>query len=495
MAPSFNPIPYLRAVITRYFIALFMYWLLAVDTYAQFAEKSYYLVDSLKLDELTLGDRKLLDSALILYHKAEHDTDRLNALDVLCENMMHKSWYKYQFIQYEMIKRLIDAGQPTTLKTKYLSYLADALNNIGYIYMNQGDIPKALEYYHKSLKIKEEIGDKDGIAISLNNIGVIYKNQGDIPKALEYFHKSLKIKEEIGDKKGIAMSLNNIGAIYRNQGDIPKALEYYHESLKIQEEIGDKKGMASSLNNIGVIYKNQGDIPLALQYYHKSLKVREELGWKAGIAISLNNIGGVELEQGELTSALNYGMRGLEIAREIGSPRHTSLHSSLLSKVARKQGNYKEALNMYELHIQMRDSIKNEETQKAAIRQQTKYEFEKAQLVKEQEKEELARLVAEKTARRDNLQYSVVLICLLVIGGVVVMLGRLSLPERVAEGIIFFSFLILFEFLLVLADPYIDNWSGGAPGIKLLFNAGIAALIFPMHSLFERKLKKRLAKS
>jgi len=29
-------------------------------------------------------------------------------------------------------------------------------------------------------------------------------------------------------------------------------------------------------------------------------------------------------------------------------------------------------------------------------------------------------------------------------------------------------------------------------GIKLLFNAGIAAFIFPVHSLFERRLKGRL---
>ena len=83
--------------------------------------------------------------------------------------------------------------------------------------------------------------------------------------------------------------------------------------------------------------------------------------------------------------------------------------------MAKKQGNYQQALKMYELHISMRDSINNEETQKAAIRQQTKYEFEKAQLIKEQEEKEAARLEDEATSRRDNLQYSVVLIALLVI--------------------------------------------------------------------------------
>jgi len=61
------------------------------------------------------------------------------------------------------------------------------------------------------------------------------------------------------------------------------------------------------------------------------------------------------------------------------------------------------------------------------------------------------------------------------------------------ESLVFFVFLLFFEFLLVL-DPYIDSWSGGAPGIKLLFNSGIAALIFPLHSFFESKLKGQISK-
>ena len=92
------------------------------------------------------------------------------------------------------------------------------------------------------------------------------------------------------------------------------------------------------------------------------------------------------------------------------------------------------------------------------------------------------------------MQYSVILIVLLIIGGLLSVISKLSMPVRVVEGLIFFSFLILFEFILVLADPYIEVWSSGAPGIKLLFNAGIAALVFPLHSFIEVKLKKRLTK-
>ncbi len=231
----------------------------------------------------------------------------------------------------------------------------------------------------------------------------------------------------------------------------------------------------------------------------------EETCNKHGIAVSLNNIGIIELRRGALAQALKNVTQGLLIAREIGSVHLISANAGILSKVAKIQGDrttdpvlrqarYKEALEMYELHIQMRDSIKNEETLKATIRQQTKYEFEKVQLVKEQEEKERSRIEAEVTSRRDNLQYSVILIALLVLFGGVMSLGFVKVSPRMAEGIIFFSFLILFEFLLVLADPYIDNWSGGAPGFKLLFNAGIAALIFPAHAFFESRLKGRLVK-
>jgi len=262
--------------------------------------------------------------------------------------------------------------------------IAASLNNIGIIYDNQGDIPKALEYYHKSLKIEEEIGNKKGIALSLNNIGYVYDNQGDIPKALEYYHKSLKIEEEIGHKEGIAASLNNIGSIYDDQGDIPKALEYYHKSLKIEEEIGNKEGIATSLNNIGRIYDDQGDIPKALEYHHKSLKIEEEISDKEGIATSLNNIGGIEFEKGSnsgIAAAKQRFLKSLEIAKELGYPGLISDASSYLSKVYEKQGKGMLALEMHKLHIKMKDSLNNEETQKASAQQQAKYAYEKQKTI------------------------------------------------------------------------------------------------------------------
>jgi len=54
--------------------------------------------------------------------------------------------------------------------------------------------------------------------------------------------------------------------------------------------------------------------------------------------------------------------------------------------------------------------------------------------------------------------------------------------------------LLFFEFTLVMLDPYIEQYSSDAPAIKLGFNAILAGLIFPLHALFENKMKKRIAK-
>ena len=365
---------------------------------------------------------------------------------------------------------------------------------LGYLFNHQGKIVQALECYDNSLRIFEELGDKESAATILNSLGYIYTSQGDTENGLTYYFKSLKVQKELGNKIGIATALNNIGYANTKKGDEKQGLEYYLKSLKILEELGDKAKLAYSINNIGVIYKNQGNFEKGLEFFNRCLKLQKELGYNEGLATTYSNIGGVELAMGKLSIAEKSLSLGLKRARESGSPRHISALAKQLSALNKRQSNYGKALEMFELHIKMRDSIKNEETQKATIRQQTKYEFEKAQLVKEQKEKEAARIVAEETSRRDNLQYSVILIAILVLFGGVLALGFINVSERMAEGIIFFSFLILFEFLLLLADPYIDNWSGGGPGFKLLFNAGIAAFIFPLHSFFESRLKGRLVK-
>ena len=301
----------------------------------------------LKLCEKNLQNSKLASVQKLFFKK--HLADALNTVGFIYNNQSdnHKAleYYSKSLKIQEEIKN--NEG------------IATSLNNIGLIYDNQGDAQKALEYYHKSLKIQNLINDKQGIATSLNNIGFVYYNQGDDQKALEYYHKSLKIDEELKNKQGISSTFNNIGLIYDNQGNIPKALEYHHKSLKIKEEINDKQGVANSLNNIGLIYDNQGETQKALEYYHKCLKITEETNDKQGIAISLNNIGTIYDDQGDNTKALEYHLKSLKIREEINDKRGIANSLNNIGFIYDIQGDVPKALEYYHKSLKIDEELKN----------------------------------------------------------------------------------------------------------------------------------------
>jgi class 3 adenylate cyclase len=263
--------------------------------------------------------------------------------------------------------------------------IASNLGNIGIIYYEQSDYPKAFESYFKSLKIYEELNDKKAIATNSGNIGIIYSDQSDYPKALEYYFKALKINEELNDKRGIAINSGNIGNIYAYQSDYPKALDYYFKALKINEELNDKRGIAINSGNIGSIYTYQSDYPKALEYYFKALKINKELNYKSGITYNLENIGELYIKLSEdtiydkihetnelvgLTKEINL-KKGIEylfssekICKEINDLKLLKTISQNLYDGYKRQGNYLKALEYHEQYKTMQDSVFNIEKAK-----------------------------------------------------------------------------------------------------------------------------------
>jgi len=285
------------------------------------------------------------------------ENDKIDSLNNIIENsnkdtLLAQAYYELSDILYvvnldtilylcgkanTIIDRNSDKDLNDATRNTFLKIQANCYNNIGYVYKNHGDIPKALEYYHSALLTNEKLGNQMGIANLLNNIAVIYESQNDIEKALEYYENSLELFRAINYKKGIATTLNNIGIIYRNfKGKKEKALEYYLEALEIRIKINDKNGIPNSLNNLGYAYLGLNELDKALKYFKESLYLREQLNYKLGIVNSLINIGNVYYNSGDLINAKIYATRTLKISQEEGSPLYIGRASLLLKKIYKK---------------------------------------------------------------------------------------------------------------------------------------------------------------
>lgn len=259
--------------------------------------------------------------------------------------------------------------------------MTSLFNNIGLIYKVQGNIAKGLEYFNKSLKLSEEINYVDAVAVAMTNIGALNFEQGEVKRALDYYYKSLKIHQKIGSKRGMSYSLSYIGAVYKSEGDLEKSLDHFQESLQLRKEIGYKSGIGASLTNIASIYEQQGDTKKALEHYLQSLKIRKEIGDKMGVSTSLINIARINFNKGDLAEAKGLATQSFNISKSLGFPENIMISADLLSKIHQKEKSWENAFNMQNLYTTMRDSIRNETTEKEVIRQQANYEIRK----KEQE--------------------------------------------------------------------------------------------------------------
>jgi two-component system sensor histidine kinase/response regulator len=344
-------------------------------------------------------------------------------------------------------------GKKEKLSFQYT--IASALNDLGYDFRYKGNFGKALDYYFQALKISEVIDNKNSQAVQLNNIGALYESQGDYAKALEYNNKSLKIEEIVGDQSIIAFSYNNIAGIYATLGDTTNAIRCHNISLHIKEKLGDKRGMANSLSNLSDLYFDKNQLPIALDYALKSLKFATEANDQKETAYALNVIGGIYKKRGDLvkseeyyqksldiflrikdktgtamnyncmveiysdqnniSKAIQYGLLANKEAKEVRSIVQQSYANKLLSANYKKIGKYKEALETYTTYIELHDSIKNQNNQKAIIRQDIKSHYEKQKIRDEKEHEKQMLLANEKEQKQKMISYSV-------LGGLLILL-------------------------------------------------------------------------
>ena len=224
---------------------------------------------------------------------------------------------------------------------------AAALHHLGIIHQDQGRYEEAVKMYQESLKIKEEQGNKSGIALTGWGLGMIYAERGKYDKAIENYEKSLEIFEDLDEKKNIAGILHQLGVIHHTQGRYEEAEKLYQESLKINEELGDKSGIASTLHQLSMIHQDQDRYEEAEKRYQESLKINEELGDKSGIAISLHQLGIIHQGQGRYEEAEKMYQESLKINEELGDKSGIASTLGQMGRIFHAQENYKEALRCY----------------------------------------------------------------------------------------------------------------------------------------------------
>tara|TARA_Y100000310_G_scaffold344752_1_gene459257 strand:+ start:3512 stop:5449 length:1938 start_codon:yes stop_codon:yes gene_type:complete len=209
-------------------------------------------------------------------------------------------------------------------------------------YHVKGQLDSARKYYFKALPV-QLLRDSLGVAGLYNNIGVSYNQEGNYPKSLEFYQKSLDLKLALGQIEASAKTTNNIGIIYFDQKQYSKALEYYNQALELEKQAKDESGMARTLGNIGLVYLEQKMFEQALSHYKKAYVLVESIGLNCRTIYTTNGVGQAFSKLGKLDSAKYYLNKALDDAKECQDPQIQTSTLLELGVIANQEGNISKA--------------------------------------------------------------------------------------------------------------------------------------------------------
>lgn len=322
-------------------------------------KNNYDSAFSLSKDALLLA-RQMRDSALVV--------------DVLGIQSMALS-YKGNFEQsIETIKNALvivdSAARPLVLANLY--------NNMGKNYKSLQKNRLAMDYYLRSLKIRQNENDTTEMIGSLINIGSLNSSMKKDEISLQYYLAAFELAKLKPNDKLLGIINNNIAIRYKSLGDFNSALSHYRMALQYYEKMKWDYGQAYALGNLGVLQEsldNTGDS--ALFYYQKALAIHKHIKDQYGVSVTKINMALIYNNQRKFVLAKKLFFQSIEIAKQINSSRLLEYAYEGLADLERLNGNYKKAFEYYKLNREIVDSVYNAETHKQIAELETKYQTEK----------------------------------------------------------------------------------------------------------------------
>lgn len=190
--------------------------------------------------------------------------------------------------------------------------------------------------------------------------------------------------------------------------------------------------------------------------------------------------GQFQVRRGNIRDAIVLFQKSYESAASASYFDYMLDASGQLKQLYAEVGDHKNAYRFSELHYHLVDSLntmtKSDQMLMLEIDHETK------------SREQQALLEHQETLRRHNIQYTAITIIIFAVFVLLIMLGSFRVPSWVIKMLGFFSFILLFEFIIMIADHKIYEITANEPWKILAIKIGLIAFLLPFHHWIEKKV-------
>lgn len=325
------------------------------------------------LSSALLAQDRVRDSLLSALND-QTGSERLNTLILLSDRLLYQNpdtAIVYANEAYNIAREL----RESTLRYKALKIRAYANNFAGNITRSISDIQEGLDFYSR-------IRDTTLLAEAMSDLGQLYLSQGIFDKALEHFQQAYAVREQKRDLPGMAYSLNSIGSMYWRSGKYEEALESFQDAIHLFEKSGLTEETAQTTANIGEIYFQTNNTEMALEFFNKAMKMNQSTGQSGFRSRNLINIGKVYLQRHQPQRAIQYFKQALNIQKKTGDPEGFAQSHYHLGLAFLDRNEPVEALEHFNVSISASKRIRSNDLQIKALEQSARiyYQLEQYQV-------------------------------------------------------------------------------------------------------------------
>ncbi len=231
--------------------------------------------------------------------------------------------------------------------------LAEVLNDMGYVFDENGDLDNAEKFYRESLAMyRRLLGDKHPyVATELENVALTAQSKGDFASAEALLRQSLEIHRDLQGESHpeFARALFNLASVQYDRGENREALANMRQALAIYRKAysADHPEIAIVLNVMGFGLTMAGDYGQADRYLQEGLAMRRRLfkGESPEIASSLMMLAVLRVAEGKYPEALELAQsaRGIFTAALSADHWRTAIAESIEGAALTGLGRYAEA--------------------------------------------------------------------------------------------------------------------------------------------------------
>ena len=350
----------------------------------------------------------------------------------------------------------------------------------GILHAVSGDFDQSIADFEACRRLRQQLGDWQGVAGAINNIGEAYAGKGDYEKSVAKYVEALRLEERYGTEERIAADLANLGSVYYQMGRYRAALRYHlryltlpgrtkyapndvnayytagldlaalgrldsarlfqRRALAAARSVQDTRGEAQALSQLGTLLARQGEPVAAAAYHRQALARQRQLGDQPGEAASLTDLGELTLRAGPPAAALPALEAALRIAQKIKAKPLLRRVQAALARAYAGQDDFRRAFAAQQQAGRWQDSLLTEASSRQITEMQTRYETERKeaqnQLLRGREQLQAAQLATQKQviARRNAQLLALLAVATLLAGLSYFYYARRQLRQQVVFG-------------------------------------------------------------